>query len=137
LVNRYFLEVVKTKVVLSDNGTQFQSPLWRETMQKHDVEVRYSAIRHPQSNPSERCTRKISTFCRIYCHSNHRKWAELIPHIENWLNNTVASATLYTPVELLFGADRNNLFKKCVPNLPKGEMKHEEIQEKFQRLMRE
>jgi len=55
----------------------------------------------------------------------------LIPHIENWLNNTVASATLYTPVELLFGAERKNLFQKCLPNLPKGEMKHEEIREKI------
>jgi len=74
--------------------------------------------------------REISEFCRIYCHSDHRKWAELIPHLENWLNNTVARATLYTPVELLFGAERNNLFQKCLPSLPKGEMKHEEIQEK-------
>jgi hypothetical protein len=122
---------VKPKVILSDNGTQFQKPLWKGTMQKHDVEVRYSAIRHPQSNPSERCMREISKFCRIYCHSDHRKWAELIPHIGNWLNNTVESATLYTPVELLFGAERNNLFQKCLPNLLKGEMKHEEIREKF------
>ena len=75
--------------------------------------------------------RANSKFCRIYCHSNHRKWAELIPHIENWLNNTVGSATLYTSVELLFGAKRNSLFQKCLPSLPKREMKHEEIQEKI------
>jgi hypothetical protein len=78
-------------------------------MQKHGVEVRYSAIRHPQSNPSERCMREISKFCRIYCHLNHRKWAELIPHIEHWLNNTVTNTTSYTPVELLFGAERQSL----------------------------
>jgi hypothetical protein len=131
MVNHYFLEVVKHKVILSDNGTQFQSPLWKGTMQKHDVVVRYSAIRHPQSNPSERCMREISKFCRIYCHSNNRKWAELIPHIENGLNNAVASATLYTPVELLFGAEGKNLFQKCLANLPEGEVKQEEIQEKI------
>jgi hypothetical protein len=74
--------------------------------------------------------RDISKFCRIYCHSHNRKWAELIPYIENWLNNAVAIVTLYTPVEPLFGTERNNLFKKCLPNLPKGGMKHEEIQEK-------
>ena len=88
-------------------------------------------MRHQQRNPSERCMREISKICRIYFHSNHRKRAELIPHIENWLNNTVASTTLYTPVKLLFGAERNNLFQKCLPNLPKGEMKHKEIQEKI------
>jgi len=38
---------------------------------------------------------------------------------------------LYTPVELLFGAERNNLFQKYVPNLQKGEMKREEIQQKI------
>jgi hypothetical protein len=75
--------------------------------------------------------REISKFCRIYCRANHRKWAELIPYIENWLNNTIASATLYTPVELLFGAERNNLFQKWLPKLPKGEMKQEEIEEKI------
>jgi hypothetical protein len=137
LVNHYFFELIRLKVILSDNGTQFKFPLWRETMQKHDVEVRYSAIRRPQSNPSERCMRAISKCCMIHCHSNHQKWAELIPHIENWLNNTVASATLYTPVELLFGAERNNLFQKCLPSLPTKEMKHEEIRRKLQRLMRE
>jgi hypothetical protein len=131
LVNHYFLEVSKPKVILSDNGTQFQSPLWKETIKKQDVEFRYSAIRHALSNPSERCMREISKFCRIYCHLNHRKWAELIPYIENWLNNTVASTTLYTPGELLFGTERNYLFQKYLPKLPKGEMKHEEIQEKI------
>jgi hypothetical protein len=75
--------------------------------------------------------RDISKICMIYCHSNYRKRAELISHIENWLNNTVASNTLYTPVKILFGAERNNLFPKCLPNVRKGEMKHKEMQEKI------
>ena len=100
-------------------------------MQKHDVDFRYSVIRQPQSRPSEKCMKEISKFCRIYCHSNHRNWAELIPHIEIWLNNAVVCATLYTPDELLFGAERNTLFQKCLPKLQKGEMKHEEVQEKI------
>ena len=44
MVNHYIVEVVKPKVILSDNGTQFQSPLWKGTMQKHDVKARYSVI---------------------------------------------------------------------------------------------
>jgi transposase InsO family protein len=62
LINYYFREIVKPKVILSDNGTQFQSPVWKENMHKHGVGVRYSAMRHPQSNPSERCMREISKF---------------------------------------------------------------------------
>jgi hypothetical protein len=63
----------------------------------------------------------------------HRKWAELVPHIESWLNNTVPSATAYTPVELLFGAERNDIFQNCLPKLPKGETKPEELHEKVTR----
>jgi hypothetical protein len=133
MINHYFKEIVKPKIILSDNGTQFQSRAWKKTMNQHGVEVRYSTVRHPQSNPSERCMKEISKFCRIYCHANHRKWVELVPHIETWLNNTVAGATRYTPVELLFGADRKNLFQKCLPQIPTGMTREEEVQEKITR----
>jgi hypothetical protein len=133
MINHYFIEVVKPQVILSDNGTQFQSPIWKATMYKHGVGVRYSAIRHPQSNPSERCMREISKFCRIYCHANHRKWVELVPHIEYWLHNTVASTNQYTPIEILSGASGSNLFQKYLPPLPRGLTKDDEVQEKIAR----
>jgi hypothetical protein len=74
--------------------------------------------------------RDVSKFCRIYCHSNHRKWAELIPHIENWLNNTVVSATYIHQLNYCL-EQKGIMFQKCLPNLPKGETKHEKIQEKI------
>ena len=46
---------------------------------EHNVQIRWTPIRHPQANPSERCMRKISKFCKLYCSQNHRKWAELLP----------------------------------------------------------
>ena len=59
--------------------------------------------------------RELSKFCRIYCNENHRKWAELLPHIENWMNNSVCSSTGYTPSELMYGTERPNVFRKIVP----------------------
>ncbi|GFG35255.1 hypothetical protein Cfor_00312, partial [Coptotermes formosanus] len=61
------------------------SPLWKRAMQENDIQVRYSVVRHPQSNPCERFMKEISKFCRIYCYQNHKKWAELTPHIKAWL----------------------------------------------------
>jgi DNA repair ATPase RecN len=72
--------------------------------------------------------KEISKFCRIYC---HRKWTELLPHIEYWLNNTASSATKYTPVELMFAAERPNLSQNYLPKLPEGEKKFEGVQEKI------
>jgi hypothetical protein len=54
--------------------------------------------------------KEITKFFRIYCNENHKKWAELILHIETWLNNTVASATGFTPTELMFGGNGPNIF---------------------------
>jgi transposase InsO family protein len=82
LMNHYFNNITQPEVILSDQGTQFTSPSWKRNKAAHGVKVRYSAVRHPQSNPSERFMREIAKFCKICCHENHRKWAELVPYIE-------------------------------------------------------
>jgi transposase InsO family protein len=105
LINHYFPHIIKPEVILSDNGTQFHSPSWKRNLETLNVQVRYTGVWHPQSNPSKRCMKEISKFFRIYWSKNHRKWAELIPHIESWLNNTVASATGFTPAELMGARD--------------------------------
>jgi hypothetical protein len=51
--------------------------------------------------------------------SSHKKLVK--PHIYNWLNNTVASVTLYTQVELLFGAQRNNVSKMFTKFTERGD----------------
>ena len=53
LINKYFGEVIKPKVNMSDNGSQFRSPSWRRKLSLNEVEVRFSPVHHPQSNPSE------------------------------------------------------------------------------------
>jgi hypothetical protein len=76
------------------------------------INVRFSPVRHPQANPSERCMREIGKFCRIYCHQAHKKWPELLPKIEEWLNGTASDSTGYSPVELMYDEPRPDLFKK-------------------------
>jgi len=125
LLNHYFTQVIKPKCILSDNGTQFHSPSWKKKLAEHNVQVRFTPIRHPQANPSERCMRKISKFCKIYCSQNHRKWAELLPKIEEWLNTTVADSTGFAPVVMLLEAKKPDLFEKILTksteNLPEPE----------------
>ena len=118
LLNHYFVNITKPKIILSDNGSQFRSPVWLKKLKERDVTTRFSLIRDPESNPSERVMRELSKFFRIYCHDNHKKWAELLPHIEGWLNKTVASSTCYSPSELMFGGRKPSMFGNMLP-LPK------------------
>jgi hypothetical protein len=41
-------------------------------------------------------------YWKIYCRETQKKWPELIPEIESWLNTTISGSTGYTPVELMF-----------------------------------
>ena len=117
MISKYFGKIIKPKVIMSDNASQFRSPSWRRKLSENEVEVRFSPVHHPQSNPSERVMKDLSKFCRIYCHQNHKSWADLLPPIEQWLNKTVVSSTGYAPVELIFNAQRPNIFAKFLPGL--------------------
>jgi len=98
---------------------------------KHNVQVRFTPIRHPQANPSERCMREISKFCKIYCSQTHREWAELLPKREEWLKTTVADSTGFTLFELLFEAKKPDLVEKILMKLPENLPEPETIGDKI------
>jgi hypothetical protein len=79
LINHYFLHIIKPEVILSDNGTQFHSPSWKRNLESFNVQVRYTAVRHPQSNPSERCMKEISQFFEYIVAKTTRNGQSLFP----------------------------------------------------------
>jgi transposase InsO family protein len=114
LKSHYFLNVTLPQTILSDNGSQFSSPSWRKSLSDLNIAVKYSPIRHPQSNPTERIMRELSKYCKIYCNMTHKKWPELIPVVEKWLNCSVSGATGYSPVELIFNEPKPDVFRKIL-----------------------
>ena len=64
---------------------------------------------------------------------NHRKWAELLPHIVNWMNNSVCSSTGYTPSELMYNTERTNVFRKIVTKESWPDQEDEGTEEKIRR----
>jgi hypothetical protein len=116
LRNQYLQEVTKPKVILSDHGSQFASPAWQRALADMGIQCKYSPIRHPESNPTERVMRELGKYFKIYCNKTHKKWPELVPYIEKWLNTSVSQSTGYTPVELLFGEPQPNMFQKVLNN---------------------
>jgi transposase InsO family protein len=125
IVGDYIPNVVKPQKLLSDHGSQFNSPVWKKKLQELGIEPMYSPVRNPNSNPSERILCEVGKFCRIYCNRNHKTWAELIPHIEKWMNESISESTGYTPIELLTDKPRPDLFAKVITKdpdqLPQGE----------------
>ena len=85
----------------SNNGLQFTSPLWPNKLKELAIETQFAPIGHPQSYPSEGRMKETGKLRKIYCHQPHRKWPELLPKIEEWLNDTVAYSTGYIRMELV------------------------------------
>jgi hypothetical protein len=127
------MKVMKPKIILSDHGSQFTSIKWKKTTSALGIEIQFSPIRNPESNPTERLMTELGKYFRIYCNETHKKWPELIPYIEKWINYSVNSATGYTPIELLGGENKLKLFETF--KLPsQSPLKEEDLPTKLLRV---
>ena len=119
IVDNYIPECGKPDRLLSDNGTQFTSAKWKNTLEKEGIKVIYSSIRHPQSNPTERVMREIGRLLRTYCSEKHTSWVQYIKTIENLLNITKHYTTECTPIEVHFGKPLHDEITKLI-NFPEN-----------------
>ena len=77
-------------------GKKFSEP-WVPT-------VALAASHHPQTDgQSERAIQTLSRLLRIYARGLPSRWEEMLPTIQFALNNAPASATRYSPFQVLFG----------------------------------
>jgi transposase InsO family protein len=138
LRTHYFPKVLRPKTILSDHGSQFTSPSWKKALADCGIQTKYSPIRHPESNPTERIMRELGKYFRIYCHTTHKKWPELVPYIEGWLNSSVSESTGYAPIELLDGKPRPDIFskilKKAAGQLPVEDTLAEKLLKAYARM---
>jgi transposase InsO family protein len=65
LREHYFQSVIKPEAILSDHGSQFSSPSWQKALAELGIKCKYSPIRHPESNPTERVMRELGKYFRI------------------------------------------------------------------------
>ena len=93
--------------------------------------VRYSPIRHPESNPDECVMREIGMSCKIYCHTTQKKWPGLIPKIECWLNTTIYGSIDFSPMELMFNDFRPDIFSTVFNKTKEQQPNNEEWQDKI------
>ena len=68
---------------------------------------------------------------KIYCHTTQKKWPELIPKIESWLNTTISGSTGFTPVELIFNDIRPDIFSKILNKTKEQQPNNDELQGKI------
>jgi hypothetical protein len=75
--------------------------------------------------------RELGKYFRIFCEKTHKKWPELVPYIQNWLNSSVIDTTGYAPVELLGGNPRPDIFHSLLKKNPDQTLPEETLAEKI------
>lgn len=126
LLEDHFPQYGKPKRILSDHGTQFTADEYKWEMLWAGVDVVYSSIRHPQSNPVERCMREIGRLLRAYCHQRHSSWIEAVPLINEFLNTQVHSSTGFAPIELVEDTELREPLAASIQFPPSAQLVKEE-----------
>lgn len=93
------------RVIVSDNGPAFIAETFEQMLKFLGVSHVKITPYHPQSNAVERYHRTLGQYLRAYTEDNRDYWHKCIPFFVSSYNNTVHSATGYTPHSLVFGFD--------------------------------
>lgn len=116
---KQFISIIQMKTILTDNGSQFISDLWRNTLDELGIKVIYTTVRNPRPNTTERVNKEIGRLFRTYCHSNHKGWVSVLPKLEELYNNTCHDTTGFTPCEVLYGESNKLTFDSYLPGKSK------------------
>ena len=63
-IKLYCEEIGKPVAILSDNGTQFTSQKWKNTLQELHIKPKFTAVRNPCTNLAERINQQLGNMLR-------------------------------------------------------------------------
>ena len=90
--------------ILTDQGAQFESKLFKEICRLLDIDKKRSTSFHPQTNGiQERFNRTIEDMLSKYISANQRDWDEHLPLLLLAYRSSVHESTQQTPFMMMYG----------------------------------
>lgn len=105
LENEVFLKFSQPRMILSDNGKQFQSLVFRSMLARHRIQHMKTAFYCPMVNNAERVNQVLVTCIRALIDDDHRNWDENLSSIAAAINSAKHEATGVSPHFANFGRD--------------------------------
>ena len=88
------------RVILSDQGPQFDSELWKELWKTLGTRVAFASTHHPQSNRlTERMNRTLLHMIRKMANNKPQQWSDLLPLFKFAYNSAHHAVTRVSPFE--------------------------------------
>jgi hypothetical protein len=106
LENKVFLTDGVPQIIVSDNGHQFTSNLFKDLVASYGVRrIFYTTLYTPMCNNVETFNRSIGYTLATFTSKNQRKWDVYLDQVQSMMNNTINVATGYTPNLLMKGRE--------------------------------
>jgi len=103
-VTKIVLEHGIPEKILTDQGTNFLSEIFKNTCRLLKIDKIQTTAYHPESNGAlERSHRTLAEYLRHYINKDQTDWDEWVPYAMFAYNTTPHTATGYTPFELTYG----------------------------------
>ena len=91
------------ETVITDQGSEFTARVFKNLLEKYQIDHRMSSVMHPQSNgAAERMNRVMVNYLRKYL-TEGPNWDKALPMLRASYNNSPHSTTKVSPYRLLFG----------------------------------
>ncbi|CAF5051127.1 unnamed protein product [Rotaria magnacalcarata] len=105
LTNEIFSRYGLPKHIVSDNGPQFVSNLFKNLCNMLGIKQNLTANYHPQSNMTERVNRTLKPLISIYAQQRPNSWDNEIQKLAFAIRTAVNDTTGETPAFMMFGRD--------------------------------
>ena len=103
-VTRIICEYGIPQRVLTDQGTNFLSQIFKNVCKLLKIDKIQTTAYHPQSNGAlERSHRTLAEYLKNFIAEDQTDWDEWLPYAMFTYNTTLHTSTSYTPFELVFG----------------------------------
>ena len=115
-VNEFFSRFGYPLNLMSDQGTNFESDLFKEMCKLLKIhKARTTSYRPSANGQAERMNRTILAAIRSFISKQQNDWDEFLPQIAAALRSSVNRSTGYTPNKLMLGREINTPVELMIP----------------------
>lgn len=105
LEQEVFLKFSRPRIILSDNGKQFESLVFKSLLSRQNIRHMKTGYYTPMVNNAERVNQVLITCIRALLDEDHRAWDEHLPEITAAINSSRHEATGVSPHYANFGRE--------------------------------
>lgn len=108
LEKEIFYKFETPETIITDNGAQFTSDLFKSFLEEHGVKQMLTPNYHPQANPVESSNKSIKQMLRAELISkiSHVDWASYVHKVVMRINTTARHPTGFSPHFLAYGREK-------------------------------